>query len=643
MRLVTAFELIFELMTHSSQLWKAVLKKNRVWYVTPVLAALLVQIGGTAHAFTLGDLRGAAVLGRPLDVTVRVQAAPDETLTSTCVSADVFYADARQTAVKVTVSSATGAANAPSVRVQSSAAIDEPMVTVELRANCGSNTARRYVLLSDFPVVAVATATPLSSSGAVEAPPVLVLATPAASGQSATAASVRPSRAAVPQASAPNTVPRQGSVKPKKSSSVAVAIRPAAVSKPAAPAPGKAVLKLDPLDLLSDRIDSLDAAMLFAPTEDALRYSRQISTLEGDVKALRTLAASNDAKLSDLTAKLQQAQASQIPWWLIYGLVALLLASLAALAWLWQRRQQRVENDKPPSWWHGPQDSVLTEFLPREATFDEAPLTRSTTQAMPIAPIAESAPMPAKAPVVPSVRAPLEVDQAEPAEPLHGTFEVSTAGAPFEFNSIRHISVEPILDIRQQAEFFVSLGQTDQALHILKKQIAESFEPNPLVYLDLITLYHALGMKTEFRECRDTFHRLFNAVIPDFSSFNQEGHDLEAYPEVLSTLVSTWPRMDALAFLSACIFHEPDAHVRGGFDLAAFRDLLLLHALAEALLVGQHVPKAGATPGVVTRVLPTRQTAAQPAVSEFGEGAGSRMLDLDFSDLGAFAEPPKKN
>jgi hypothetical protein len=49
-------------------------------------------------------------------------------------------------------------------------------------------------------------------------------------------------------------------------------------------------------------------------------------------------------------------------------------------------------------------------------------------------------------------------------------------------DGVQSFSVEPILDIRQQAEFFVSLGQTDRALHILKKQIDGASQPNPLIF-----------------------------------------------------------------------------------------------------------------------------------------------------------------
>lgn len=624
------------------------MKKNRVCYLAPAFAALLVHLTFSAHAFTLGNLRGAAVLGQSLDVTVQVQAGADEVLSSTCVAADVFYADLRQSAVKVTVLPAAGAVTGAAVRVQSTVAINEPVVTVEVRANCGSSTLRRYVLLADFPALAATTAQ-LSVANAIEAPPVLVLPTPVPAASSVIAARVSPSRANAAKPVTAKPAPRQVKSKPLKTPALVVAEEQtqaqAQARKAAARAAGKPVLKLDPLDILSDRMDALDSLMLFAPTEDALRYSRQISALEGDVKTLRALAASNDAKLSDLTTKLQQAQASQMPSWLIYAMLALVLACLAAMVWFWQQQQRRVQKDAGASWWHGPDDGPATELLTRAVPTTPVP----APQSKPLAPAATAVPLPVKAPAKPRAEVRIDPDHVMQPAPLAGSSDVKPAGDFLGHKSIRHFQLEPILDIRQQADFFVSLGQTDRALIILTKQISESVEPNPLVYLDLITLYHALGMKTEFRECRDAFHRLFNGVIPDISTFNQEGHDLlEAYPQVLTSLQALWPRIEALAFLSTCIFHDVNAKGRGTYDLAAFRDLLLLHALAEVLVPEQPVP-AKATETLAAKSASMSSQAAvpepvqAPLVAEPADGSASRMLDLDFSDLGDFTLPPRKN
>lgn len=632
------FRLICKKMMYSSQRGTTVLK-NRVCIGLPALALLLVQLSFSTHAFTLGNLRGSAVIGRPLDVSIQVQSDVGEAVSSQCVTAHVSYADVRQTSVNVSVVPAAGASQGAVVQVRAPAAVNEPVVTLEVSATCGSNTRRSYVLLADFPPLTEPMASLPSTPGVSSAAPVVVLPTTSSS---------EPGTAALP-----SPAPRVGSAKPglvratplktiaKPASS---ALKSSAAEKPVvrkAPvrASGQSVLKLDSSDFLSDRIDLLDSTSLFAPTEDALRHSRQITSLESDVKTLRALAASNDARMSDLNAKLQQAQENQMPSWLVYalaGLVALVLACLGAVIWLWLQLQRRGEHDVSRGWWHG-QEGAREEGPPTELLVPSAPA--------PVAPTARSVATPLTTQTKPVAAVPFDTTTEVDIdlgfellqESLHGSFEVSTGSAPFELNSIRHISVEPILDIRQQAEFFVSLGQTDRALQILNKQIVESAEPNPLVCLDLITLYHSLGLKAEFRERREAFQKLFNVVIPDFPVFNLEGHDLESYPEVLANLVSLWPRLDALAFLSACIFRDANAQHGGTFDLAAFRDLLMLHALAEALLPVQPQTDEFTESAYASSARSSSYEAqgARPA-----DAISARMLDIDFSATTEPMPPP---
>lgn len=611
------FELICEKMMYSSQRGTAVLK-NRVCYGVPALALLLVQLSFSAHAFTLGNLRGSAVIGRSLDVAIQIHSEAGEEVSSNCVTAQVFYADTRQSKVSVSVVLASGTSPDSTVLVRSSAIVNEPVVTLEVSATCGSSIRRSYVLLADFPPVAASVATVPTMPGVVSVPPVAVL--PAASSLESGSVPVTSQASNMASAKPVAVQPRQRKTgaKAANTKTMAVAVDKPVVRKVPVRASGKSVLKLDPSDFLSDRIDLLESTSLFAPTEDAMRHSRQITSLEADIKTLRALAASHDARMSDLTAKLQHAQENQMPAWLVYvigGLVALVLVCLAAIVWLWLQLKRRGQEDSHHTWWQGQEvardQGPPTELLPTAVPAAPTPVATPPDQPE-VSPRPEQIMSVAVASEEPLADVDIDLNFELLEESLHGAFEVSTGSAPFEQNSIRHISVEPILDIRQQAEFFVSLGQTDRALQILKKQIAESTEPNPLVYLDLIMLHHSLGMKVEFRECRATFQQLFNGIIPDFPVFNLEGRDLEAYPEVLANLVSLWPRMDALAFLSACIFRDANAQHGGTFDLAAFRDLLMLHALAEALLAVQ--------PDTVDIVMPA-------------EALPERMLDIDFSTI----------
>lgn len=567
--------------------------------------ALLAGVTFAAQAFTLGDLRGAAVIGRVLDVSVRVQGGAGEEVSASCVGADLYFSDARQAAPLVTVS--TGPDGLAVVRIQSTVIVNEPVVTVQVRATCGSSTTRRYVMLADFPQLAptmvdmpvgASDAASRAASPGAEVVPVLVLPTPAESVPVASAAgkTVRPAKAV-----GESKEVRTPSVAKAKKASANLGESTDPVAHKAADKPvrtaGKSVLKLDPLDILSDRIDSLDSVMLFAPTEDAIKHTQQITSLQSDVKTLRDLAAKNDAKLTDMRTQLQQAQEQQLPMLLVYALLASVLLCLGAVAWLWQKQLKNQKNAHSAWWQDGENDGPSTILMPQAAPPAAAvPAVKPVLAVVPpgVAPkpatVVVPVPMPEKpptdvvaeqAPVAHDVDLDIDLDNFMLTDAKPVTAPTLPAGTVPPAYRIHQINVEPILDIRQQAEFFVSLGQTDRALRILKKQIAEASEPNPMVYMDLLALYHSLGLKADFREQREAFGQQFNALVPDFPAFNLEGKDLEAYPEVLADLTKRWPGAQALVFLDACIFYSPQAQIRPMFDLAAFRDLLLLHMLAE--------------------------------------------------------------
>lgn len=556
--------------------------KNSVRLAAIALMATLMGVVTQGHAFTLGDLRGSAVLGRTLDVSVQVQAGPGEDLTAACMAVELLYADVRQSAPRISVAPLASGQSAV-VRVQSSNIVNEPVVTVTLHATCGSSVMRRYVLLADLPQLKADVPALASATGAWLAPPVLVLSPQLAPVPSdSDPAAAKPTRAARPATAAAQAVKR--TAKPHKADAIEAGV--AAVRKTAVRPAGKAVLKLDPLDMLSDRIDLLDSHMLFAPTEDALRQTREITSLQGDVKTLREQAAKNDARLAEVQARLQQAQQQQqqFPVWLLYALAALVLLCLGALVWLWRQQRRAPASGVPQeSWWHGPDSPPSTILMPRSQ--QEPAVVAAAPPVVKEVPAAlATAALPARS----EVDLDLDIDLSnfmmmelspEQSPATLAPPDVSTD----RIHRIHRISLGTILDTRQQAEFFVSLGQTERALRILRKQINESFEANPFVYLDLLALCHSLGMRADFHQCRVVFNQKFNCVAPDFSEFTREGQDLQAYPDMLTRLAQDWPGSKALAYLDDCIFHDPNAPVSTRFDLAAFRDLLTLHALAEEL------------------------------------------------------------
>ncbi|MCB2028731.1 MAG: hypothetical protein KDH18_08670, partial [Rhodoferax sp.] len=116
-----------------------------------MLITLALLVSMDAQALTLGRIQGAALIGRPLDVSVQVQLDANQSLSSACFEADVFHADTRQNpaGVRLRLEPTTTPQNAR-LRITSDSRIDEPIVTVYVRAGCAQMSSRRYVLLADI-------------------------------------------------------------------------------------------------------------------------------------------------------------------------------------------------------------------------------------------------------------------------------------------------------------------------------------------------------------------------------------------------------------------------------------------------------------------------------------------------------------
>jgi hypothetical protein len=634
------------------------------------LVISLLLCASASQALTLGRMRGAALIGQRLDVTVAVQADPGEDLASSCLEADVFHADSRQDPARVRVSVESGTAPAGQVRIQSASPIDEPIVTVYLRVGCTQKSSRRYVLLADMPsdvqppAVALVRPEPARVEPVAVAPPAPAPSTVAA--PQAAASSAQPAVAPQPRSATPAVVSK--AVKPK------VAQDKPSRSKPATSAPAISFkLKLDPLEYFSDRVSKLDSAALLAQAAQASPDAQKMQKLETDVKALQAVATKSAANMADMRRQLELAQEQAYPAELVYGLGFTTLLGLLAAGGLWWRG--RRAQAKASEWWDANEPTADADAVP--------PMTQAKTLETVAAP--EIQPKAEELAPVPQIEAGLSqtaelssflkglepvsevdvslVDMSEStfdqlllsSEPASLNTTVSSLRAPLKGGAEparRYVSPAEVADVRQKAEFFITLGQTEQAVHTLQYCIAESDLPHPALYLDLMALMHSLSEKTEFGLLRDESERLFNLSMPDFARFGDEGQDLQAYPEVLADLSGVWPGPRVLPMIDMHMFRDPHGPVVPSLELAAFRDLMLLADMAGAL-------QASGDPAWAEEVAPVPAVPELPALSALpavssgaamtSAAAGAAVdLPLDFeldlslpaTDVSAAAAPP---
>lgn len=627
-----------------------------------VVGLALLCASWSSHGLVLGPVAGAALIGRPLELVIPVQGASGEDASAACFEVEVYHGDTRQEPSRVRVSVQAGAqGNFTDLRIASASGVDEPVVTVQVRATCNQKVSRQYLMLADLPreppLPLVLPQLPLSTPSLAR-----VDAIPTTPPESALA----PSPASAPQATTPATVttasgpaapprgkPAAAPAAPRKRPPVKVAaVAPrAAASTPrdaGAPPPAKARLVLDTLEMLSDRVANLESATAEASKPDLSHDAQKVQTLEADVKALLAMAAKNEASLLELKTRLQKAEAERFPNEVVYGLLALLAAGL--LAWgFWFTRQRHSANwSEAAARDQGPPESrpmPLPEPAPAASPVQEATATKASRMQALSDMLDRNGP-PSEVDVSLVEMSESNFDKLMQSGAAHNAVRSPPAPrspAPLAGLPARSgLSAEAVFDVRQQAEFFVSLGQTDRAIRVLEEQISATDAPSPLVYLDLLSLLHTPSHKTDFRRVREDFNLLFNANAPEFAQFKDEGKGLEQYPDVMSAITALWPEPKVLAVIETCIVRDPWGATSAPFDLAAFRDLLLLHAMAQSIGVPPPAQRAAApAPGrmLVPRtgpdaasLAPAANAAMQPDIVLEDEGPASE-LDLDLSDI----------
>ena len=147
----------------------------------------------------------------------------------------------------------------------------------------------------------------------------------------------------------------------------------------------------------------------------------------------------------------------------------------------------------------------------------------------------------------------------------------------------RAVKTEELFDVQQQADFFVSIDQHEQAIELLRSHIAENSETSALVYLDLFNLYHQLNRPEEYDALRVSFNHRFNTQIPTFKLYTDKNLGLEAYQHALSRIEALWPSPKVLEVIEESLFRKPDTKAEA-FNLEAYRELLMLYAMAKDII-----------------------------------------------------------
>ena len=641
------------------------MQKKRPWLSLVVAGAVAAAATG-AFGAGLGEGARGAVLGQTLDFVVPLRLEPGETLSPDCLAAEVHFGERRLASGQIQASVEMQAAEGPRIRVLSSQPIDEPTLTVQISAGCAARVTRRFVVLADppSPASAVIVAAPAFAAAVAEVNPAAAPTPAAASADGARAqglgeASVRGasvvrrvaqreggSAAARPRGEGARSGARASARRQAASAQRADATRrtrrasapAAAVAAAAAPR-----LKLDfsePL-VASDRAVEQALLAVQEAASAASAAAERIASLERNMDQLRKDAKGNRDLATDLRERLAKAEASGAWIWVLTAF-AMLLGALAA--WL-AARLATARRERHEAW-------VAATAASRRAAAADAPAVArqptaplpfvSSEVAVPASPPATSRPRPAPAwpPAAPAdpwkpapvpapatkssskssieAAAPTLARAAAAAPPVdQAVMQTMPLPQPFgnEAAGTRDVSIDELLDLEQQAEFFVVLGQDDAAVELLVEHLRHTGGGSPLPYLKLLEIYRRRGDRSDYERTRARFNHRFNAYAPEWEVDLQTGRTLADYPGVIPRLQQVWSRpLDSMAELEALLFRKSRGEL---FDLPAYREVLFLYALARDLL-----DRESADTGTVDLLLPL------PDGSEFSSTAPAPYLEL---------------
>jgi len=497
----------------------------------PVCLLLSLCYASSAAAIGLGDISVRSHLGQPLHATVALIGATPAT------AADCFSLDASTGSIAPPLHaqlSLEQAGGKTLLHIRTPRPINDPIVQFAVAADCEARLQRDYVVLLDPPAL-------LETAVVADAP---VTAEPGEARGKA------PSTAAVPRL-VPRTVRRATRVKPTPHTPP-VARPAAAPPQPAAPprqtatattkprlvlsgkegAQPEPSLPLQPAAELPDRpLSSASDPTVTELSDDNTALSRRIAHLEMQLARLKTRNAELDAMRAAAASHIAPA-APERPQWPLYLLAIGLLAGVGAIGnWLGRRSRIRPPIDDDMSW------VQQTDSLPALSE------TAQPTQA-------EPEPMPER---MPAFLPPPAMDEST---------EVS----------------DGILD---QAEVYMAHGHGELAIHLLQEHLREAPTESPVPWLLLLDLLGREGDSAGFAAARTECSRYFNINL--ISQNTETGNGLEAYPHLFDQLTQKWNSPEIYDFFDDLIYDHRGG-TRLGFEPAAYREILLLRAIAQDVL-----------------------------------------------------------
>ncbi len=575
---------------------------SRSFRLSALSVALLSASQGWAIGF--GDIILHSRIGEPLRAEVPITADASEQLETTCFT----LAPMNGSDLPVISNAKTKLVRDGDrfrLLITGSKPVSEPIFLIGLRAGCGIDLQRDFVLMPAEPL-ALATLAP--SGGSATAAP----SAPAARGAKGAGQEIRASEGDTLESIAESLVPNnlaqqrrmlaalrranpQLSGRPALPDGTLVAVPdvkqrisaerdsvPAQQERPVSeppPLPKVAKPVATPKPSTGDRVLLGAPPAEIKPGEKAAppkgskeEFDERMARMEATIQLLNTQIEALDKALALTTETLvlrQKLQAAEAASGALPGPVAkpaeppppssdsnwleILLSALAGgliaggLAhYLGRRREQRMEPGRPLA-------------VPREPDIlHREPAIAQKSPAVANATAASTAPQALDIPLEPFSRAPEDAKQID-----------------VQFNQD-----ESAIAL---AEIMLSFGRPQGAAETLARHIEESESDNPRPWLMLLDLYRRSGLKGEYTGLLPALRRKFNVQAPAWEELQAPASglkSLEDYEHIVARVTATWGTQEGMDTLYRLVHDNRDGQ-RSGFPLEVVEEIVLLLLVLE--------------------------------------------------------------
>lgn len=519
--------------------------------------------------------------------------------------------------------------------------VDRSLYSPALRAAMGSAGANPADLL-ERPAAA---SEPASSPAQLAAAPgvALTAASAASARQKPAARAAQGSRADAGSDNGKSTR-HAGRRKPAVAASAVAQAAPAAVAAAAsgasAVATGRPRLQLEPAEALAAASAPVSAAS-GVPGGASADTQGSVEALQRQVRGLQAQGQEMQSRLLALSKELENSRQASASPVLLIGLLSVCVCLLGACAWL-ARQLHLLRRSRPTSWWNEERQDGAPPVPPSRKPAVAAPtaqggaheLNWTAADAWGAAPRRVPHPAPratpepspdvmpleaAAAPAVeqetgPDLAAQLAQEQgdADPSTFLHSELmggdpmtEPDVASLdPLPYSdsigselldmpqantdlqelepslSFEQPSVEELIDLEQQVDFFMVLGQEQAAVELLSSRLDQRGRSSALPHLKLLELLQRRGDQTGFERIAEDFSERFHARAPAWSELLGGGEGLAGCPAVMAGIQERWAdSASSMLYLQSLL--AQNTGIAQGFDLAAYRDILMLYAVAR--------------------------------------------------------------